>query len=101
MKLTGHGGYMKSTARGRDRAATLSNLGFHPVKTQRYKLGSFKVDPAARRRKNKGIRHFANRSGLEIALRTSGAWRLCNKKGRRGRGHTLYELESLLATLKK
>lgn len=90
---------MKSTARGRNRAATLSNLGFHPVKTLRYKRGSFKVDSAVRRRENKGMRHFLNSSGLEIALRTSGAWRLWNEKGRHGRGHTLYELESLLAAL--
>ena len=87
--------------RGKTHTSVLSRLGFHRVKTLRSKKGLFKADSAMRRRKNKGMRYFSHDSGFLIALRTNGAWRLCDKKGiRRGRGHNPYTLEIVLNALK-
>jgi hypothetical protein len=90
---------MKSFVRGKNRAATLSMLGFRPVKALEIKRGSFRADNAERRLKNKGMRYFSRDDGLGIALRKSGAWRLCKEKERIERGHTLNDLQVKLARL--
>jgi hypothetical protein len=100
VRLHAAGDCMTSMVRGENRVATLSLLGFRLVKSLKFKHGSFKTDTPIRRRKNKGMRHFSKGSGLGIELRTSGAWRLLNKNGRLGRGHTLYKLQTFLAALK-
>lgn len=91
---------MMSMVRGKNRAATLSLLGFRPVKALKFRHGGFKTDTPIRWRKNKGMMYFSKGNGLGIELRTSGAWRLLNKNGRLERGHTLYELQTFLAGFK-
>jgi hypothetical protein len=89
---------MKLKSRGKTHTSVLSRLGFHRVKTLRFKKGLFKADSEMRRSKNKGMRYFSHESGFLVALRTNGAWRLCDKKRIRcGRGHNPYTLEIVLS----